>query len=62
LIEFAKKPERAVDRRACPAKPIDPLCGHRRSPVGAVEVVPDTAFKDGRAATLKDIVDYVPGV
>ncbi len=29
---------------------------------GAVEVVPDTAFKNSPAATIKDIVDYVPGV
>ena len=33
----------------------------QRTP-GAVEVVPDTAFKDGPAATIKDVVDYVPGV
>ncbi len=29
---------------------------------GAVEVVPDTEFKDGPATTLKDMLDYVPGV
>jgi iron complex outermembrane receptor protein len=29
---------------------------------GAVEIVPDTAFKNAPAATIKDIVDYVPGV
>jgi iron complex outermembrane receptor protein len=29
---------------------------------GAVEVVPDTAFKNAPAQTIKDIVDYVPGV
>lgn len=29
---------------------------------GAVEVVPDTAFKDTPARTIKDIVDYTPGV
>jgi iron complex outermembrane receptor protein len=29
---------------------------------GAVEVVPDTAFKNAPAATVKDMVDYVPGV
>jgi iron complex outermembrane receptor protein len=29
---------------------------------GAVEVVPDTAFKDTPAQTIKDIVDFTPGV
>jgi iron complex outermembrane receptor protein len=29
---------------------------------GAVAVVPDTAFKNTQAATIKDVVDYVPGV
>ena len=29
---------------------------------GAVAVVPDTAFRDTPAQTIKDIVDYVPGV
>jgi len=29
---------------------------------GAVAVVPDTAFKTGSAQTIKDILDYVPGV
>jgi len=29
---------------------------------GGVEVVPDTAFKDGPAQTVKDIVGWVPGV
>ena len=29
---------------------------------GGVEVVPDTAFKNGQAQTVKQIVDYVPGV
>lgn len=29
---------------------------------GAVEVVPDTAFKDGPANTIRDIVGWVPGV
>jgi iron complex outermembrane receptor protein len=29
---------------------------------GAVEIVPDTAFKNTPAVTIKDIVDYVPGV
>ncbi len=29
---------------------------------GAVEVVPDTAFKNAPAQTIKDIVDYTPGV
>jgi len=29
---------------------------------GAVAVVPDTQFKNSPAATIKDIVDYVPGV
>jgi iron complex outermembrane receptor protein len=29
---------------------------------GAVEVVPDTAFKTTPAQTLKDVLDYVPGV
>lgn len=29
---------------------------------GGVEVVPDTAYKPGPAATVKDVVDYVPGV
>lgn len=33
----------------------------RRTP-GAVEVVPDTAFKDGPVQTVKDILDWVPGV
>jgi iron complex outermembrane receptor protein len=29
---------------------------------GAVEVVPDTAFKNAPAQTVKDVVDWVPGV
>src|SRR5688572_18116678 len=29
---------------------------------GGVEVVPGTAFKDGRAQTVKDILGWVPGV
>ncbi|HVG52228.1 MAG TPA: TonB-dependent receptor [Xanthobacteraceae bacterium] len=29
---------------------------------GAVELVPDTVWKTTRAATLKDMLDYVPGV
>ena len=29
---------------------------------GAVAIVPDTAFKNSPAATIKDIVDWVPGV
>lgn len=29
---------------------------------GAVEVVPDTAFKNAPATTIKDMLDYVPGV
>jgi iron complex outermembrane receptor protein len=29
---------------------------------GAVAIVPDTQFKNSPAATIKDIVDYVPGV
>lgn len=29
---------------------------------GAVEVIPDTAFKNTQAQTIKDIVDFVPGV
>ena len=29
---------------------------------GGVEVVPDTAFKDGPAKTIKDVLDWVPGV
>ncbi|CCD87982.1 Putative TonB-dependent receptor protein [Bradyrhizobium sp. ORS 285] len=29
---------------------------------GAVAVVPDTAFKNGSAQTIKDVLDYVPGV
>lgn len=29
---------------------------------GGVEVVPDTAFKDGPASTVKDILGWVPGV
>lgn len=29
---------------------------------GAVQVVPDTAFKDTPAQTIKDVVDWVPGV
>lgn len=29
---------------------------------GAVEVVPDTAWKDGQSTTLKDVLDYAPGV
>ena len=29
---------------------------------GGVELVPDTAFKSGPANTIKDILDYVPGV
>lgn len=29
---------------------------------GAVAVVPDTAFKEGPAKTVKDVLDYVPGV
>ncbi len=29
---------------------------------GAVEVVPDTAFKNGPAQTVKDVLDWVPGV
>ena len=29
---------------------------------GGVEVVPDTAFKDGPANTVKDVVGWVPGV
>ena len=29
---------------------------------GAVEVVPDTAFKNGPAQTIKDMLDWVPGV
>jgi len=33
----------------------------RRTP-GAVEVIADTVFKNGPAATLKDVLDYVPGV
>lgn len=33
----------------------------QRTP-GAVSVVPDTAFRQSPAATIKDIVDYVPGV
>ncbi|BCB18647.1 hypothetical protein OCUBac02_15410 [Bosea sp. ANAM02] len=33
----------------------------QRTP-GAVAVVPGSAFKDSPASTIKDIVDYVPGV
>jgi iron complex outermembrane receptor protein len=33
----------------------------QRTP-GGVEVVPDTAFKDGPARTVKDILGWVPGV
>lgn len=33
----------------------------QRTP-GAVEVVPDTAWRDTPAATLKDMLDYTPGV
>lgn len=33
----------------------------QRTP-GAVEIVPDTAFKDGPANTIKDVVGWVPGV
>ena len=33
----------------------------RRTP-GGVEVVPDTAFKDGPVQNIKDILAYVPGV
>lgn len=29
---------------------------------GSVEVVPDTAFKNSQAQTIKDIVDFTPGV
>jgi len=29
---------------------------------GAVDVVPDTAFKNGRAQTIKDVLERVPGV
>lgn len=29
---------------------------------GAVEVVPDTAWKNGQSTTVKDVLDYVPGV
>lgn len=29
---------------------------------GGVDVVPDTAFKNTQAQTIKDVVDYVPGV
>src|SRR6202022_2849679 len=29
---------------------------------GAVAVVPDTAYKNAPAQTIKDILDYVPGV
>lgn len=29
---------------------------------GAVEVVPDTAWRDGAATTMKDMLDYTPGV
>lgn len=29
---------------------------------GAVAVVPDTAFKDGPAQTVKDVLDWVPGI
>ncbi|MDI4662815.1 TonB-dependent receptor [Xanthobacter autotrophicus] len=32
-----------------------------RTPGGA-EVVPDTAWRDGRALTIKDMLDFVPGV
>jgi len=33
----------------------------RRTP-GAVEVVPDTVWRDGASTTLKDMLDYSPGV
>lgn len=33
----------------------------QRTP-GAVQVVPDTAFKDGPAQTVKDVLGWVPGV
>ncbi|MES1925558.1 TonB-dependent receptor [Salinisphaera sp. T31B1] len=33
----------------------------RRTP-GGVEVVPDTQFKNSRAQTVKDVLDWVPGV
>jgi iron complex outermembrane receptor protein len=29
---------------------------------GAVEVIPDAVYKNGQAQTVKDIVDYTPGV
>lgn len=33
----------------------------QRTP-GAVEIVPDTQFKSGPTATIKDVLDWVPGV
>src|SRR4051794_1017053 len=33
----------------------------QRTP-GAVEVVPDTVFKNAPAQTVKDVVDWTPGV
>ena len=33
----------------------------RQTP-GGVDVVPSEAYRDGRAQTLKDVLDYVPGV
>jgi iron complex outermembrane receptor protein len=33
-----------------------------RNTPGSVQVVPDTQYRNQRAATLKDVLDYVPGV
>jgi len=58
-------PQVSVTGTAEPSLTVPSAEGARREieqTPGAVEVVPDTAFKAGPANTLKDVVGWVPGV
>ena len=62
----APRPAPSSTTTAAPSSLTVPTTEQARTEIertpGAVAVVPDTQFKNAPAQTLKDIVDYVPGV